>query len=124
MVTGFVGPSAEVLVPLLIRRSSDSEPTRLHVWVDTAFTGDLALSESLIRNLGLRKTVTTLAVLADGSSRRVDTFAGYVDWFDEQREVEVVAGQNEIPLLGACLLLGLRLEVDYSAMSVRIDLPA
>ena len=124
MVTGIVDEDGQALVPLSMRRTRDSEPTQLQVWVDTAFTGDLALSESLIRQLGLRKATGTWAVYADGTTKRVDAFTGFIEWFGETRKIEVVAGNNATPLLGVCLLLGHRLEVDYHALTVTIDQPS
>ena len=84
----------------------------------TAFTGDLALPLDTIRKLGLTRTSTVLAVLADGSTHKVESYIGFADWFGEVREVEIVAGQNPIPLLGVTLLLGCRLEIDYSSLTV------
>lgn len=45
----------------------------MEVWVDTGFTGDLGLPESLVNPLGLAQSAIIEAVLDDGSQSELVT---------------------------------------------------
>ena len=78
-ISGFVNRDGKALVPVSISRSRDSDPLQLNAWIDTAFTGDFAFSETLIQQMGLRKAAGTWAVYADGTTKRIDAFTCFID---------------------------------------------
>jgi hypothetical protein len=47
------------------------------------------------------------AILADGQSVELETFACFFDWFSNSYEMQIVAGNGEYPLLGSMLLDGI-----------------
>lgn len=63
------------------------------------------------------------AILADGRKSRMMTFAAWIDWFGELREIEVIAGEDRTALLGVGLMLGHYLTVDYCALCVELSGP-
>jgi clan AA aspartic protease len=85
----------------------------LTAWADTAFTGELVIPRRDIQRLGLPQSSAITAGLADGTEAALDTFSCLVDWFDEERTVEVVESDAQLPLLGVGMLRGHRLEIDY-----------
>ena len=58
------------------------------------------------------------AILADGSQIEARTFTCFVNWFGEERRVEVIANDGDYPLLGVGLLLGLELRANYHTMEL------
>jgi hypothetical protein len=51
----------------------------------------------------------------------LESFACVVDWFGEERRIEVIGNEGAVPLLGVQLLISHRLTVDYSKMTVAIE---
>ena len=98
--------------------SHAGERTKLAVWVDTAFNGGLAISHKQIELLGLIKESSAEAVLADGKTVELETYACFFDWFGASYETQVIANDGEYPLLGTMLLSGHKLEIDYEAKTV------
>jgi clan AA aspartic protease len=80
--------------------------------VDTGFAGHLALRSEAIAALGLSFVRTIAATLADDSSIDVDAYSADVLWDGEPRPVTVIATGMR-PLLGASMLAGYRLEVEF-----------
>ncbi|MEX2138698.1 MAG: clan AA aspartic protease [Pirellulales bacterium] len=97
------------------------EPHKLTVWIDTGFTGDLVISRQTIRQLGLRQSSAVMAELADGKLVLLDTYSCTIEWFEEERVVEVVESEGEFPLLGVGLLSHHNLMIDYEAKTVSLD---
>ena len=74
------------------------------------------MTESL--NLGQEGAIN--AVLADGSPVQLSRFTCQIDWFGEQRELEVVSNDGHFPRLGVGLLLGRDLEISYRTGRIAI----
>jgi clan AA aspartic protease len=120
-VKGEVDISGRALVAIDVRATEDVEPTRLNVWIDTAFTGDLAIPRRMIEDLGLPQSAAVLAGLADGTQVVLESYTCVVEWFGESRLFEVIGNDGRFPLLGVGLLRDRRLEVDYPSQSVILD---
>lgn len=90
------------------------------VWIDTAFNGGLVIPIALIAELGLRKESSAEAVLADGSTVALETYACFFDWFGESYETQIIASDGKLPLLGTMLLAGHRLVIDYQERTVEL----
>ena len=123
MIFGRIDEYGRALIDLSLRATPDSNFEDMEVWVDTGFTGDLLLPESLVNRLALSPSAIVEAVLADGSQNELVTYSCTVDWFGESRVIEVIANQGRIPLLGVGLLLGHRLFVDYEQLTLSIESP-
>lgn len=106
-----------------IRRNPASGDETIGAWIDTGFTGELVLPQSTIDSLGLEQSGSVDAILADGSQIELNTYTCFVNWFGQQRRLEVVANDGAHPLLGIGLLWGLELRIDYQSNLLTLDLP-
>jgi len=79
--------------------------------LDTGFDGELCLPTHLLDGLDAAYVNTNQVRLADGSRREQDYFRLYMDWFGEEREIEVIATRG-LPLLGNQLLEGCSINID------------
>ena len=120
-MNGHVDEFGRAVVELTIRSGATGEPFPISAWVDTAFNGELVIPQTLIDAAGLEQTGGILARLADGNDVVLESYACELDWFGERRQVEVVANDGQLPLLGVTLLLGHRLTVDYSELTLTIE---
>ena len=101
-----------------VSASRDGQRTDLVVWIDTAFNGGLAIPRKQVAALGLSKQSSAEAILADGRSVELETFACFLDWFGKTYETQIAASDGEYPLLGTMLLDGRRLDINYTAKTV------
>jgi clan AA aspartic protease len=107
-----------VLIRVPVSASRDGPRTDLVAWIDTAFNGGLAIPRSQVAELGLTKQSSAEAILADGRSVELETFACFLDWFGNTYETQVAASDGDYPLLGTMLLDGHRLDIEYTARTV------
>jgi clan AA aspartic protease len=123
-VSGTVNAQLEAVLRLRVRGPGGAEDV-VEAVIDTGYTGSLTLPTSVAASLGLAQVSSGRAVLADGSSRRFDSFAVELDWGGTWRGVVASALGDEV-LVGMGLLAGhqLRLEA-LPGGAVEIDeLPA
>ena len=120
-MNGRVDDFGRALLTLSVRAKRDAEPTDVQAWIDTAFNGELVMPGRLIESAQLEQTAGIEARLADGSTVMLESFTCYLDWFGEDRPVEVIANEGEFPLLGIGLLTGHRLTVDYAKSTVTVE---
>jgi clan AA aspartic protease len=97
------------------------DPNMLSVWVDTAFTGELVLPRDAIDHLGLARSSSVIADLADGTEAVLDTYSCVIEWFGIERVVEVVESDAKLPLLGVGLLRDHCLRIDYRNGHVTLE---
>jgi clan AA aspartic protease len=119
-MNGHVDNSGRALVTVTVRPSDLAAPREVQVWIDTGFNGDLVLPQQHIDRLALVRSGTVKAILADGSEVVLTTYACRIDWFGEQRHLEVVANEGEYPLLGVGLLLDHDLHISYRSGRISI----
>ena len=122
-MNGVIDESGRALLTVEVLSETASEVAAVQVWVDTGFTGDLVLSHKVIASLGLVRSGSVDAILADGSQIELDTFTCYVRWFGQDRRLEVVANEGDCPLLGVGMLLGLELRANYFTLELALDAP-
>ena len=118
---GHVDNTGRALVTVSVRPSDAAAAHEVRVWIDTGFNGDLVLSWQLVDDLALPQSGTVKAILADGSQVALKTYTCLIDWFGEQRQLEVVANEGEYPLLGVGLLAGLDLHISYRSGEITIE---
>lgn len=118
---GIVDSGGRSLLSVVLRTSKPSTETKIEVWIDTGFTGDLVVPQSTIDSLGLRQSGTIDAVLADGSQTELSTYSCAIKWFGGERNLEVIANAGEFPLLGVGMLLGLELRIDYRNLKLTLE---
>lgn len=120
-MNGFVDEANRALIEILVSARSQAIKVRLTAWIDTAFNGGLVIPRPDIERLGLKKSSTTEAILADGTTVELETFACYIEWFGSIFRTQVVANDGQFPLLGTTLLTNRVLQVDYKAKTVTLD---
>lgn len=118
---GSIDSNGRALLTVPIAPDSGSQRVAIDVWVDTGFTGDLVLPRTTIDVLDLRQSGSVDAILADGSQIEAKTYTCLVNWFGEERRLEVVANEGDYPLLGVGLLLGLELRANYHTMELELN---
>ena len=119
-MNGSVDDQLRALLRVPVSASRDGQRTDLIAWIDTAFNGGLAIPRLQVAQLGLAKQSSAEAVLADGRSVELETFACFVDWFGSTYETQVAASDGGYPLLGTMLLGGHRLDINYAAKTIEL----
>ena len=117
---GFVDDKQRALVRVAVSASRNGNRTGIVVWIDTAFNEGLVIPRKQIAELGLMQELSAEAILADGHSTELETFACLLDWFGNSYETQIIANNGEFPLLGTMLLDGHRLDIDYKARTVEL----
>lgn len=74
-MNGFVDDSLRALISVPVAATSSGDRTELAVWIDTAFNGGLVLPRKSIESLGLVKESSAEAILADGKTVELETYA-------------------------------------------------
>lgn len=120
-MNGEVDSSGRALLGIVLKPSRDGKSIELIVWIDTAFTGELAVPRATIRQLGLRQSAAVLGSLADGREVVLETYSCVVSWFGQDRHVEVIASLGRFPLLGIGLLRDRRLAIDFPAGTLSVE---
>jgi clan AA aspartic protease len=119
---GIVDELGRAILPIQILCPRYPDGVQVDVWIDTGFTGDLVLQESVIESLELEVTGSIDGVLADGSQVELSTYHCQLNWFGRIRDLEVIANSGQTPLLGVGLLLAKELRVDYTNLELTLEL--
>jgi len=120
-VNGVVDEFGRALLNLRIRSADINESVEVTAWVDTAFNGELVVPRAMVESVGLEQSAGIRARLADGNEVTLESYACVLDWFGDKRAVEVIANDGQMPLLGIGLLIGHRLTVDYTELTVSLE---
>lgn len=89
MMRGVVNDSGCALVRLKLQPATVMNSQVIEAWIDTGFTGELAIPRDLIRSWALPAGGLVRAILADGSESVATTYLAHLEWFGESRPVEV-----------------------------------
>ena len=117
---GQVDDAGRALLDLELRSAPDAADQVISAWIDTGFTVDLVLPQSIIDQLALPFAGAVEAVLADGSKVKLKVYACYIQWFNALLELEVVANDGACPLLGVGLLFDRDLRIDYRSKVITL----
>jgi clan AA aspartic protease len=120
-VNGVVDDAGRALIQIRVRASSNEPERDALVWIDTAFDGELVLPERIVREMNLVHTGAMSATLADGREVILESFHCSVEWFGTWRDVEVIANEGRLPLLGIGLLRDRQLFVDFVGKSLMLS---
>lgn len=104
MITGSVTPEREAVIRLQIRDTTGTLAD-IEAVVDTGFNGFLTLPIAHVKSLLLPLQGTRDALLADGSTVRLDIYRATVLWDSQPRAVQILAAEGG-PLVGMSLLYG------------------
>lgn len=110
MMTGTVSGGLQPLLALEILGSS-GKSDEVETVIDTGFDAELVLPPAVVAALGLRRTGSYPARLANGTLVSLDYFQAVVIWHGRPRTIEVLAA-GSLALLGMGLLRGSRLLVN------------
>ena len=120
-VNGWIDSSGRALVRIAVKSSARSSPIELDAWVDTGFTGELVLPQESISALGLPQSATVRAELGDGSEVVLDICSCLIEWFGQEKQIEVIASTGQLPLLGVGLLQKHKLIIDYPSRTLALE---
>ena len=102
MISGQIAEFGLAWLPVQIQDGNGRWQT-LRVVLDTGFTGQLALPESAVRQLGLELNDETRVTPATGPTARVLAGVALIDWQGQPTPARVVQAGTH-PLLGMSLL--------------------
>ena len=120
MVKGHINDNLEIKVKLSIL-SRDSTETEVEAIVDTGFTGDMCLSESLVESVELDYVGTKSFELANGKIEEKEVFLGKIIFDDARQETLFIISESEDTLLGANLLKTKELYINYKKRTAEIS---
>jgi len=118
-IDGFLDEELQPKISLVTRGRRKAAHTVFVI--DTGFSGDICLPVGLAIELGLELLGRDIVEFADGTIKRELTFAGWVDWYDARREVQVMLTDSEEALIGSGMLKDQKLTIDYPSRSVTIE---
>jgi clan AA aspartic protease len=118
---GTVDTAGRAIIGATIITDKFPQGVSIDVWIDTGFTEDIVFPKQIIDQLGLSKSGSVDAILANGSQLELDTYSCKILWFGHERNLEVIANDGEVPLLGVGLLLGKELCVDYTNLTLSLE---
>jgi clan AA aspartic protease len=118
---GFVDEIDRALLNIEVGSDAVPDFENHNAWIDTGFTGGLALPQEVINRLALPDGPVVTAVLADGSTIVVNTYTAAVKWFGPTLTAEVVPKAGDVTLLGTQLMRHHKLTVDYRKNTVSLD---
>ena len=78
--------------------------------LDTGFSESLTLPPDEVARLGLKYVSRVQLNLAGDQEIEGAVYAGFVKWFDQEREINVIAAEGQ-PLLGMTLLAGCKITI-------------
>ncbi len=115
MLLGYVRRTRDGLEPVLQLKviGSDKKWQTLVFVIDTGFTGYLAVTREMLRQLGLPISGSQRSILADGLTSRCDVVVVTVDWDGVGRTFEAQVFDGD-PLIGTRLLEGFDVSVSMN----------
>jgi predicted aspartyl protease len=119
MLQGIVDVLGRPRVTVAVRGSYGT--AHFEAIVDTAFTGTFSLPLSEIQRLGLLRHSSRMSVFADGRAGVIYTYWSEIEWVGSWMNTEVWESGVSEAIVGAGLLRGYELIVNYGpAQSVEI----
>jgi clan AA aspartic protease len=109
MITGNVDSHHKPVVTVQV--SGPTASIELTIVLDTGFSGFLALPDTLIQELGLAFSGTTVGLLANGTRTVMAVYEGTIFWDGRVRDIEVLETDGP-SLIGMGLLYGHLLAVE------------
>ncbi len=88
--------------------------------VDTGFSGDVCVPVPVAVQLGLELIGEQIVELADGSRHNERQFAARVEFFGQQRDIELMVTHSEDALIGTRLLNHYRASIEFPGAQVKV----
>jgi len=112
-VSGSINRVRQPTLPVAILDPGRRQFITLNFIIDTGFDGDSQLPTADISRLSLTSTGTVNTQLADGQVVRARTYPATVIWLVTSTAVNVIESEKNIPLIGAKLLWGSSMTVQW-----------
>ena len=113
VATGSINRAGQATMPVAVENPVRQQFITFHFIMDTGFNGDLQLPVADIGRLDLTSTETTDTQLADGQVVRADVYPATVLWLGTPTAVNIIESENNIPLVGAGMLWGSVMTVEW-----------
>lgn len=113
VVSGSVNRAGQPMIPIAVRKPGRQQFVTFNFIIDTGFNGDLQLSRSDIASLELTATRTINSQLADGQVVEDRVYPATALWQGSATAVEVIESERNIALIGAGLLWGSVMTVEW-----------
>ena len=101
------------MIPVAMQDLTRRQNITFNCIIDTGFNGDVQLPTIDINRLGLISTGTVNTQLADGQMVRSRTYQAMAIWMEVPTVVNVVESETNIPLIGAGLLWGSVMTIEW-----------
>ncbi len=118
MIEGRINELREAVLELVV--TGLRAQARVDAVIDTGFSGDLCLPIETAIQLGLELCGIEFYELADGVIQRANVFKAKVEWFSEEKEIEVILTESSQALVGTGMLVGKKVELDFDKMVFRV----
>ena len=112
MIQGLVNGFLEAVVSLPVRGTEDRE-REIAAVIDTGYSGNLALPQDLVAELGLPFVIRSWSILADGTVVHFNVHSATVVWNRRELHIDIDAVGIE-PLVGMALLDGHSLHIEVA----------
>ena len=109
MIRGVISDRLELIVVVEIS-NEDGAFESFEAVLDTGFDGDLTLPIDAVERLGLKVINRIPLILAGDQEMEGIVYQGFVKWFGQVREIDVIAAEGQ-PLLGMSLLAGCKITI-------------
>ena len=113
MTTGSIDPIRQATLPVPIRDESSGQFVVFNLVIDTGFNGDVQLPNADIARLNLRQSGAINTTLADGSAVQSKSYNATARWLGDHKAVRVIDGADGILLIGAGLLWGSAMTIEW-----------
>ena len=113
MTTGGINPARQATLPLSIMDAVSRQFVAFNLVIDTGYNGDVQLPSPDIARLNLPQSGTAHTELADGRAVTSRTYDATALWQGGRRTVRVIDGEDGIPLIGANLLWGNVMAIEW-----------
>jgi len=119
MIEGHVNEFLEPVVEIGLKQGD--AVTTIPAILDTGFSGSLCLAEQHVDRLEMTFQFVERYELANGEVIAKDVFRGSIVFDGRQQEVELMLTASQDTLIGAFLLKGCRLMIDYPGRTVQVE---
>lgn len=114
------GKVNEYLEPIITLELTNG--AKIDCLVDTGFNGTLFLPREFIEANNLTSIgEQEFNSVAQAESHFAELFVADVRWLGEEFEVRIIAGEYDSALIGAGMMLGAKLEIDYAKFIVAVE---
>lgn len=119
MIEGYLDEAKRPTVKITLNGKTTT--LALNAIIDTKFDGDLCLPIEVAVQLGLEPVEVIEIKKADEEIEKKLLFAGQLDWFREELDVDIILHNSSDVLLGTRPLKNCQVSIDFLENTVKID---